>query len=64
MKIVEQQTIQLGAKRGDQVSVISGLKDGDEVVSSGVFKLRPGAPVKVDNSLQPGNEAHPKPSNS
>ncbi len=64
MKFAEQQTVQIGAKRGDQVSIVSGLKDGDEVVSSGVFKLRTGAPVKVDNSLQPGNEAHPNPPNS
>ena len=64
MKMVEQQAVQLGPKRGDQVSVLSGLKDGDEVVSAGVFKLRPGAPVRVDNSVQPGNEAHPNPPNS
>jgi membrane fusion protein (multidrug efflux system) len=44
--------------------VSSGLKDGDEVVSAGVFKLRPGAPVRVDNSVQPGNEAKPNPPNS
>ena len=64
MTMVEQQAVQLGPKRGDQVSVLSGLKDGDEVVSAGVFKLRPGAPVRVDNSVQPGNEAHPNPPNS
>lgn len=64
MKIAESQMVQIETKRGDQVSIASGLKDGDEVVSSGVFKLRPGAPVKVDNSLQPGNEAHPNPPNS
>lgn len=63
-KIVEQQIVQLGPTRGDQVSVSSGLKDGDEVVSAGVFKLRPGAPVRVDNSVQPGNEAKPNPPNS
>ena len=63
-KMVEQQVVQLGPTRGDQVSVSSGLKDGDEVVSAGVFKLRPGAPVRVDNTVQPGNEAHPNPPNS
>ena len=63
-KVVEQQVVQLGATRGDQVSVSSGLKDGDEVVSAGVFKLRAGAPVRVDNSVQPGNDARPNPPNS
>lgn len=64
MTAVKQQVVQLGPKRGDQVSVMTGLKDGDEVVSAGVFKLRPGAPVRVDNSVQPGNEKDPKPPNS
>ena len=63
-KFVEQQIVQLGPTRGDQVSVSSGLKDGDEVVSAGVFKLRPGGAVRVDNSVQPGNEAKPNPPNS
>jgi membrane fusion protein (multidrug efflux system) len=58
---VEQQIVRLGPARGDQVSVLSGLQNGDEVVSSGVFKLRPHAPVQVNNSVQPGNELNPKP---
>ncbi len=64
VKEVEQVFVRLGPKRGDQVTVLSGLKDGDEVVSSGVFKLRPGAPVRVDNSVQPGNDPQPKPPNT
>lgn len=56
--------VKLGTKRGDQVSVVSGLQPGDEVVSSGVFKLRPDAPVHVNNEIQPGNELNPRPSNS
>ena len=63
-KVAEQVFVRLGPKRGDQVAVLSGLKDGDEVVSSGVFKLRPGAPVRVDNSVQPGNDPRPKPANT
>jgi membrane fusion protein (multidrug efflux system) len=58
-----QQFVKTGPTRGDQVSIISGVKAGDEVVSSGVFKLRSGIPVKVDNSVQPGNEANPTPPN-
>ena len=63
-KEVQQQFVKLGASRGDQVTVISGVKEGDEVVSSGVFKLRGGAAVQVNNSVQPGNEANPNPPNN
>ena len=58
---VRQQFVKLGATRGDQVAVLSGLKPGDEVVSSGAFKLRSGAAVLVDNTVQPGNDPAPKP---
>lgn len=58
---VEQQVVKLGPKRGDQVAVLSGLKEGDEVVTSGVFKLRPHAPVQVNNAVQPDNNLNPKP---
>ena len=61
----QQQFVKLGPSRGDQVSVVSDtLKEGDVVVSSGVFKLRSGIPVQVNNSVQPGNEANPNPPNS
>lgn len=60
---VQQQIVKLGPSRGDQVSVLSGIKAGDEVVSSGVFKLRSGMAVQVNNSVQPGNEANPNPPN-
>jgi membrane fusion protein (multidrug efflux system) len=55
-----QQVVKLGAARGDQIAVLSGIKPGEEVVTSGVFKLRNGAPVQVNNSVQPGNSAAPK----
>lgn len=63
-KEVQQVFVKLGAQRGDQVSVISGLKDGDEVVSSGVFKMQSGAAVMINNSVQPGNEPNPKPADT
>jgi len=62
-KVVEQQFVKLGPTRGDQVTVISGVKVGDVVVSSGVFQLRGGAAVQVNNSVQPGDEANPNPPN-
>ena len=60
-KGVRQQFVKLGGARGDQVAVISGIKPGDEVVTSGVFKLRNGVAVAVNNSVQPGNNPTPNP---
>ena len=50
-----------GATRGDQVAVVSGVKDGDVVVTAGQLKLRNGAPVHVDNTVQPANNPDPTP---
>jgi membrane fusion protein (multidrug efflux system) len=61
---VRQQVVKLGPARGDQISIVSGIKPGDEVVTSGVFKLRNGAAVFVNNKVQPGNNPAPKPENS
>jgi len=61
---VRQQFVKLGGSRGDQVAVLTGLKAGEEIVTSGVFKLRPGAAVIVNNSVQPGNNPKPNPENS
>ena len=58
---VHQQFVKVEGSRGDQVGVISGLNPGDEVVTSGVFKLRNGAAVAVNNKIQSGNKPHPKP---
>lgn len=58
---VRQQFVKVQGSRGDQVGVISGLHAGDEIVTSGVFKLRNGAPVAVNNKVQPGNNPAPKP---
>ena len=58
---VHQQFVKLGGARGDQVAVLSGLKPGEEVVTSGAFKLRTGAAVRVHNETLPGNEAAPRP---
>jgi membrane fusion protein (multidrug efflux system) len=58
---VRQQFVKPGAARGDQVAVLSGVSPGDEVVTSGVFKLRNGAAVLVNNTVRPGNDPAPKP---
>ena len=61
---VRQQIVKLGSARGDQIAVTSGLQNGEEVVTSGVFKLRNGAAVQVNNKTQPGNNPAPKPEDS
>jgi membrane fusion protein, multidrug efflux system len=61
---VKQQVVKVEGSRGDQVAVISGINPGDEVVSSGVFRLRNAAPVQVNNSVKPGNDPNPKPDES
>jgi membrane fusion protein (multidrug efflux system) len=58
---VRQQFVKLGSARGDQVAIIDGVKTGEEVVTSGVFKLRSGAAVLVSNEIQPGNNPAPDP---
>jgi membrane fusion protein (multidrug efflux system) len=62
--IVRQQFIRVGRARGDFVSVTTGLKAGDRVVTSGIFKLRNGMPVVENNDLTPSSEKKPNPSDS
>lgn len=62
--VVRQQFIRTGRMRGDYVSVEAGLKEGDKVASSGLFKLRNGASVVENNELTPRTEQAPKPGNS
>lgn len=58
---VRQQFVKVEGARGDQVGVVSGIKPGEEIVTSGVFKLRNGAAVAVNNKVQPGNNPAPRP---
>ena len=59
--MVQQTVVITGETRGDQIAVLSGIKDGDEVVTSGQVKLRNGSPVIVNNETQPANDPDPKP---
>lgn len=61
---VRQQFVKLGATRGDLIVITEGLKPGEQVVSSGVFKLRNGAAVQVNNTAQPSSSANPTPNNT
>ena len=61
---VRQEFVKLGGARGDQVAVLSGVRPGEQVVTSGVFKLRNGAAVQINNEIQPGNDPEPRPEDS
>jgi membrane fusion protein (multidrug efflux system) len=60
-KGVRQQFVKVGSARGDQVAVLSGVKPNDEVATSGLFKLRTGVAVLVNNAVQPANNVIAKP---
>ena len=62
--VVRQQVVQLGERRGDFVAVVSGLKAGETIVSTGTFKLRNGQAVVVDNTLAPEFKLAPEPRDS
>ena len=58
---VDQTFVTLGDTRGDQVAILKGIEAGTVVVTSGQIKLKNGAAIRVDNSVQPADSAHPKP---
>jgi membrane fusion protein, multidrug efflux system len=62
-KVAQQQFVKLGATRGDFVAVVDGLKDGQEVVTAGGFKLRNGIPLKINNQGGPTPALDPHPEN-
>jgi membrane fusion protein, multidrug efflux system len=63
-KVAEQKFVRRGDERGDFVSVVDGLKSGEEVVTSGAFKLRNGIPLVIDNKSVPLSPSDaPKPPN-
>jgi membrane fusion protein (multidrug efflux system) len=59
IQMLRQQFVRLGEKRGDFVAILSGLHEGETVASTGVFKLRNGQTVVVDNSHAPVFEIKP-----
>ena len=60
-EVLRQQFVRIGEARGDFVAVTQGLKPGETVVGTGVFKLRNGMAVTVNNDLAPKPELNPKP---
>ena len=57
----KQAFVTTGDTRGDQVSVLTGVKDGDQVVTMGQNKLHNGSNLAINNSVQPTNDPHPTP---
>jgi membrane fusion protein (multidrug efflux system) len=58
---VTQRFVKIGDSRGDYVAVVEGLKEGDQVATSGLLKLRNGQPVIIDNKIQPDTQLKPVP---
>jgi len=59
--VVQQVFVTTGETRGDQVAILSGLQEGQRVVTSGQVKLKNGTSVVIDNSVQPANSPNPTP---
>jgi membrane fusion protein (multidrug efflux system) len=59
-----QQIIKIGATRGDLIAIEEGVKEGEQVVTAGSFKLRNGAHVQVNNLVQPTENPNPHPANT
>ncbi len=58
--VARQQFVKLGPPRGDFVSVVDGVEDGQEVVVAGAFKLRNGSPIVLDNESKPEPQLDPQ----
>ena len=63
-QLIRQQFVRVGEARGDFISINKGLNAGETIVSTGVFKLRNGMPVTINNELAPKPQLNPKPIDS
>ena len=63
-QVLRQQFVRVGEARGDFVSITTGLKAGETVVGTGVFKLRNGMAVAINNDLAPKPQINPTPIDS
>jgi membrane fusion protein (multidrug efflux system) len=59
--IARQIFVTAGLKRGDQVAILSGIEEGQTVVTAGQMKLRNGSPLVIDNTIRPTADANPTP---
>ena len=58
---VQQVIVKLGPTRGDQVAILSGIRQGDVIVTSGQLKLKNDTPVNINNKVQPAFKPNPHP---
>ena len=63
-QMIRQQFVRVGEARGDFISITQGLEPGQTIVSTGVFKLRNGMPVVINNDLAPKPQLNPKPADT
>ena len=63
-QVLRQQFVRVGEARGDFISITTGLKAGETVVGTGVFKLRNGMAVAINNDLAPNPQVNPRPADS
>jgi membrane fusion protein, multidrug efflux system len=63
-QVIRQQFVRVGEARGDLVAITQGLKAGEAIVSTGVFKLRNGMTVTINNDLAPNPQVNPNPIDS
>jgi membrane fusion protein (multidrug efflux system) len=61
--LARQQFVKTGEARGDFVEILEGVKQGQDIVAQGAFKLRNGAPVRVNNSVKVEPQLAPHPEN-
>jgi membrane fusion protein (multidrug efflux system) len=59
--VVKQVFVTVGPTRGDQIAILKGIDEGQEVVTSGQLKLKTGTPIVINNTVQPANDPDPKP---
>jgi membrane fusion protein (multidrug efflux system) len=59
--IATQTFITTGETRGDQVTILSGVEAGDEIISAGQFKIQNGDTIEINNEVQPSNDPDPRP---
>jgi len=60
-RVAQQTFVSTGSTRGDQVAILKGIKEGDEVVTSGQLKLKNGTPLDISTAAEPSDAPNPTP---
>lgn len=59
--VARESFVTVGESRGDQVTILQGLKEGDQVVTSGQIKLRNGTKLVINDTIRPSEDPAPAP---